>query len=301
MAQLHPHLELAQVEFNKVIYEKKGNVAYITFNDPENRNATDWPGQKGLTDQYWYALDDAEFDDDIKVVVIQGAGKDFHSGHDLGGVGFIYGMGTGEKDERRASQRIRYSVDKGFFHDLAMKLFLIPKITIVKCHGNCLGGGVYIPLHADIAIAADDAKFGCVEQRLGFAGSGAPVNLLMMTIGIKRAVDMLLTGRIVKGDEAERIGLVTKSVPPEELDAEVEKMVESMCLLPRDGIAIGKATRRLIFEGWGLTNSLQDITHTMFTNLRWEPDEYNFFKERRDKGVKEGFKGRDERFKGKID
>jgi enoyl-CoA hydratase len=74
-----------------------------------------------------------------------------------------------------------------------------------------------------------------------------------------------------------------------------------MCLLPRDGIAIGKATRRLIFEGWGLTNSLQDITHTMFTNLRWEADEYNFFKERRDKGVKEGFKGRDERFKGKVD
>lgn len=301
MAQLHPHLELAPVEFNKIIYEKKGNAAYITFNDPDNRNATDWPGEKGLTDQYWYALDDAEFDDDIKVVVIRGNGKDFHAGHDLGGVGFIYGMGTGKKDERRASQRIRYSVDKGFFHDLAMKLFLLPKISIVKCHGACLGGGVYIPLHADIAIAADNAKFGCVEQRLGFAGSGAPVNLLMATIGIKRAVDMLLTGRIVRGDEAERIGLVTKSVPEEELDDEVEKMVESMCLLPRDGIAIGKATRRLIYEGWGLTNSLQDITHTMFTNLRWEPDEYNFFKERRDKGVKEGFKGRDERYKDKVD
>ncbi len=301
MAQLHPHLELAPVEFDKIVYEKKGNVAYITFNDPDNRNATDWPGQKGLTDQYWYALDDAEFDDDIKVIVIGGNGKDFHSGHDLGGVGFIYGMGTGEKDERRASQRIRYSVDKGFFHDLAMKLFLIPKITIVKCHGSCLGGGVYIPLHADLAIAADNAKFGCVEQRLGFAGSGAPVNLLMMTIGIKRATDMLLTGRIVKGDEAAQIGLVTKSVPEDQLDAEIEKMAESMCLLPRDGIAIGKATRRLIFEGWGLTNSLQDITHTMFTNLRWESDEYNFFKERRDKGTKAGFKGRDERFKGKID
>lgn len=301
MAVLHPHLELAPVEFTKVIYEKKGKVSYITFNDPDNRNATDWPGQKGLTDQYWYALDDAEYDDDIKVVVIRGNGKDFHAGHDLGGVGFIYGMGTGQPGERRASQRIRYSVDKGFFHDLAMKLFLHPKITIVKCHGHCLGGGVYIPLHADIAIAATDAKFGCVEQRLGFAGSGAPVPLLMMTIGIKRALDMLLTGRLISGEEAARIGLVTKAVPPEKLDEEVQKMAESMCLLPRDGIAIGKATRRLIYEGWGLTNSIPDISHTMFTNLRWEPDEYNFFKERRDKGVKAGFKGRDERFKGKID
>ncbi len=302
MADLHPHLEYKRPEkFDKVIYEKKGNIAYITLNDPEHRNVTDWPGQGGITDQFFFALDDAEFDDDIKVVVIRGAGKDFQAGHDLREVGFIYGMGTGQPGERHASQRIRYSVDRGFFHDTQMKIFLHPKITICQCHGNCLGSGVYYPLLSDLAVAATNARFATVEQRLGFAGSGSQVALLMRTIGIKRALGMLLTGASISGEEAARIGLVTKAVPPEHLEEEVQKLAESMALLPRDGIAIGKATRRLIYEQWGLTNGIVYISHTMFTNLRWEPDEYNFFKERRDRGTKEGFKGRDERYKGKVE
>ncbi|MFO8011259.1 MAG: enoyl-CoA hydratase/isomerase family protein [Dehalococcoidia bacterium] len=301
MADLHPHLEYKRVDFTKIIYEKKGNIAYVTLNDPEHRNVTDWPGQGGITDQFYLALDDAEFDDDVKVVVIRGAGKDFQAGHDLNEVGYIYGMGTGQKEERRASQRIRYSVDKGFFHETQQKILLHPKITICQCHGNCLGSGVYYPLLSDLAVAASDAKFATVEQRLGFAGSGSQVALLMATIGIKRALGMLLTGAKISGEEAARIGLVTKAVPPEDLEEETNKMAESMALLPRDGIAIGKATRRLIYEQWGLTNGLVYISHTMFTNLRWEPDEYNFFKERRNRGTKEGFKGRDERYTGKTE
>jgi len=301
MALLHPHLEYKPVEFTKIIYEKEGNIAKITLNDPDHRNVTDWPGQEGITDQFHYALHDAEFDDDIKVVVIKGAGKDFQAGHDLNEVGYIYGMGTGKDDKRRASQRIRYSVDKGFFHDTQQKILLHPKITICQCHGNCLGSGVYYPLLSDLAVAATDAKFATVEQRLGFAGSGSQVALLMMNIGIKRALGMLLTGAKISGEEAARIGLVNKAVPPDQLDDEVQKLAESMALLPRDGIAIGKATRRLIYEGWGLTNGLVYISHAMFTNLRWEPDEYNFFKERRDKGTKDGFKARDKRYKGKAE
>jgi len=301
MADLHPHLAFKRVEYTKVIYEKADYIATITLNDPEHRNVTDWPGQGGITDQFHQALNDAEFDDDIKVVIIRGAGKDFQAGHDLREVGYIYGMGTGKKDERRASQRIRYSVDKCFFHDTQQKILLHPKITICQCHGNCLGSGVYYPLLSDLAVAATDAKFATVEQRLGFAGSGSQVALLMKTIGIKRALGMLLTGAIISGEEAARIGLVTKAVPPEDLSDEVQKMAQSMALLPRDGIAIGKATRRLIYEQSGVTNGLVYISHAMFTNIRWEPDEYNFFKERRDKGVKDGFKGRDQRYKGKVE
>lgn len=301
MADLHPHLELKPVGNDKIIYEKLGNIARITLNDPEHRNVTDWAGQGGITDQFYHALNDAEFDDDIKVVVIKGAGKDFQAGHDLNEVGYIYGMGTGKDKERRASQRIRYSVDKCFFHETQQKILLHPKITICQCHGNCLGSGVYYPLLCDLAVAANDAKFATVEQRLGFAGSGSQVALLMRTLGLKRALGMLLTGAKISGEEAARIGLVTKAVPPDQLEDEVWKMAESMALLPRDGIAIGKATRRLIYEQWGLTNGLVYISHAMFTNIRWEPDEYNFFKERRDRGVKEGFKGRDERYKGKVE
>ena len=96
MADLHPHLDIKKVDYTKVIYEKASNIATITLNDPERRNVTDWPGQGGITDQFYQALDDAEYDDDIKVVIIKGAGKDFQAGHDLGEVGYIYGMGTGK-------------------------------------------------------------------------------------------------------------------------------------------------------------------------------------------------------------
>ena len=113
---------------------------------------------------------------------------------------------------------------------------------------------------------------------------------------------LLLTGRNIDGTEAERIGLVNKAVPSDKLEEEAEKLAKVITLLPRDGIAIGKATRHLIYDSMGLTGGFTQgyYTHTMFTNLRWEPDEYNFFKQRRDKGARTGFHGRDERFAGLV-
>ena len=114
---------------------------------------------------------------------------------------------------------------------------------------------------------------------------------------------MLLTGRLVDGREAERIGLVAKCVADGELDKEAEKMAKVVTLLPRDGLAIGKAFTQLVYDSLGLTTGhiLGYIGHTMFTNLRWEEDEYNFFKERREKGTKAGFHGRDARYAGLVE
>ncbi|MCX5999712.1 MAG: enoyl-CoA hydratase/isomerase family protein, partial [Chloroflexi bacterium] len=114
---------------------------------------------------------------------------------------------------------------------------------------------------------------------------------------------MLLTGKIITGKEAAEIGLVNKAVPLANLDEETMKLAKAITLLPRDGIAIGKATRHLIYDRMGMISDFIPgyISHTMFTNLRWEPDEYNFFKERRDKGsAKEAFKQRDARYEGLV-
>ena len=80
------------------------------------------------------------------------------------------------------------------------------------------------------------------------------------------------------------------------------KLAKAMTLLPRDGFAIGKATRHLIYDRLGLLSDFIPayISHTLFTNLRWEPDEYNFFKERREKGAREAFHKRDERYSGLV-
>jgi len=290
------------MNYKYIIYEKEGNIARLTFNKPEKMNTYTFIGRGEDAAEIYDALDDAAEDDDIKVVILKGAGRAFSAGHDLTKVGFIYGFGT-KSEDRRPSQRIRLSMDKVGFADDFKKLFLHPKITIAQIHGYCVGGGLLFVQFCDMAIAAEDAQIGHTEQRLGFAGSGVPnITHLIMTIGLKRALDLLLTGRLVDGKEAETIGLVNRAVPADKLGEETDKLAKALALLPRDGIAIGKATRHLIYERLGLIDSFTHgyITHTMFTNLRWEPDEYNFFKERRDKGAKTGFHGRDERYAGLV-
>jgi enoyl-CoA hydratase len=245
------------------------------------------------------AYQEAAEDDDVKVVILRGSGRAFTVGHDLKKVGFVYGFGTG-KEERRPSQRIRLSMDRRGTMSF-LNILLHPKITIAQVHGYAYGAaGVVMIMCSDLAIASEDAQIGFPEQRLGFAGSSLPIALLVHHVGLKRALDLILTGRAISGKEAAEIGLVNKSVPLDKLGEEVEKLAKAMTLLPRDGIAIGKATRHLIYDRLGLTGDFIPayISHTMFTNLRWEPDEYNFFKERRDKGTKTGFHGRDERYKG---
>jgi enoyl-CoA hydratase len=291
------------MEYKYIIYETEGNIAKITLNKPEKLNAFQWLGRGEDAAEVWAAFDQAADDDDVKVIILKGAGRAFTVGHDLSKVGFRYGMGTGKRGERRPSQRIRLKYDKMGMDDNMMHVFLNPKITISQLHGYCIGGGIYFPLLTDLAVAAEDAQLGLTEQRLGFAGSGVlGITHLILHVGMKRALELLLTGKTITGKEAAEMGLVNKAVPADKLEEETMKLAKAMTLLPRDGIAIGKATRHFIYDRLGLISDFIPayVSHTLFTNLRWEPDEYNFFKERRDKGTRTGFKGRDERYKGLV-
>lgn len=281
-----------------VIYEKQGSVATVTMNRPENLNAFCFFGGDDAA-EIWSAFDRAAADDDVKVVIWRGVGRAFCVGHDMTRVGFVYGMGTGKAGERRPSQRIRLQIDRKGTDD-SRRLFLHPKLTIAQVHGYCLGGGLWAALLCDMVVAAEDATLGFPEQRLGFAGSGAELTHLVLTAGMKRALDLLLTGRTVTGCEAARMGLVSRAVPAGALEEETRKLAGALTLLPRDGIAIGKATRHLIYDRLGLTSDFTTayISHTLFTNVRWEADEYNFFRERRNRGTREALHGRDDRYQG---
>jgi len=287
-----------------LLYEKKdydeGSVVTLTLNKPDTLNALNIEFSKEID----AALDEVEHDDDVKAVVFKGSGKAFSSGYDLGRVYFVYGGGTGkpEDDTRRPSQRARLAYDKWRAESLR-KIFFMDKITIAQVHGYCIGGGLYMSLCCDMTVCAEDAKIGHAEQRLGFAGAMYVFPILMSLIGQKKARELLLTGRLLDGKEAERIGLVNTVVPADKLDEEVGKLAESMTLLPRDGIAIGKACARLAYDSMGLSSAFGQgyLGHTMFTNTRFEKDEYNFLKRRRDLGLKGAVKERDARYKGLID
>ena len=285
------------MDYEHVLYEKQGAIIRITMNRPEKLNAMDFPGQGGLLDQFYEALSEAEDDDDCKVVVIRGAGRSFCSGHDLDTVGFVYGMGTGQAGERRASQRIRLKVDRRWI-EKHLKLLLFPKITIAQVQGHCIGEGAIMMEACDMAVVADDDQISHAEQRLGFAGSGLNLVPLYLSVGMKRARELLLTGRAINGAEAVQMGLANYSVPADQLEAKVQELCETMCLLPADGIAIGKASNHMILDILGATSGLVQgyVTHTLFTNMRFEQDEYNFIRERRASGTRTAFHGRDDMY-----
>lgn len=285
------------MDYQYVIYEVQDAVARITMNRPEKLNVFDFPGQGGILDDFYAALGEAEDDDEVKVVVIRGAGRSFCAGHDLDSVGHVYGMGTGQAGERRASQRMRLKVDRRWM-ERHLKLLLFPKITIAQVHGHCVGEGTIMMEACDLAVVADDAQISHAEQRLGFAGSGLNLLPLYLTVGMKRARDLLITGRTISGVEAVQMGLANRSVPPGELEQAVSELCSQIVLLPADGIAIGKASNHWIMDILGATSGLIQgyVTHTLFTNLRFEPDEFNFFRERREGGTRRAFHARDDRY-----
>lgn len=283
--------------YQYVIYEKDREIVKITLNRPEKLNVLDFPGDGGICDDFVAALDKASEDDEVKVVVIKGSGRAFCAGHDLSRIFKVYEEQDKEPGKRRPSQRARLKIDREFLAN-HQKVLLFPKITIAQVHGICVGEGSLIAEMCDITIVADDAHISHAEHRLGFAGSGSNLLPLFQSLGYKKARWLLLSGEAISGIEAERIGWATKSVPFEKLEEEVNKTAKQMSLLPYDGIAIGKAANHLILDTLGITHGWAQayLTHAFFTNLRWEPGEYNFVKERKDKGVKEGVHKRDERY-----
>jgi enoyl-CoA hydratase len=292
------------MEYKYVIYEKQGEIARITLNRPEKLNVfgmgTDrkpWEGSRYWNEFYHGALDEAAADDEVKVVIIKGAGRAFCAGFDISRVYHIYEDFDEEPGKRRPSQRSRLLVDQRWAED-NQKLLLFPKVTIAQVHGHCIGQGATIAEMCDITIVADDAHISHAEQRLGFAGSGENLIALFQMVGYKRARAMMLLGEAIDGREAERIGWATKSVPADRLEEEVNKVAKQVALLPRDGIAIGKASNHLILDILGITKGWLHcyLTHTLFTNLRFEPGEYSFIKERKYTGARDAFHKRDERY-----
>ncbi len=288
------------MDYQYVLYGVENGIATITLNRPEKLNVLNMMGTKeGVFTDMLDALSEAEDDDDVKVIIIKGAGSSFCAGEDLSQAGFVYGFGTGKKGERRPSERIRLKYDKKFMEDWC-RLLYSPKLTIAQGHGYCLGAGTMILNFCDFAIVSEDAELGFIEERIGTVGSANPfVMSLILTVGLKRARDLIFTGRRFDGKEAAAMSLVTKAVPAADLDREVMELAEDLTKLPRDGIAIGKASLELWMNIMGMHTcsvSAAYMSHTLFTNLRWEPDEYNFFKERRDQGLKDSLHGMQDRY-----
>jgi enoyl-CoA hydratase len=284
------------MNYKTVLYEKDEQVAYITLNRPEKLNTI----TTELFHDWQAAIIEAEMDDDVKVVVFKGAGRCFSAGAPLDQVGFVYGMKEPKPGEKvgRIPQRVRLNFDRSLFLEFFRRVLLCKKITIAQLHEYCLGVAFSIVMHCDLLIASEDCKLGHVEERLGLAGMTV-MPIMVLRCGLTRAMDLCLTGKMITGKQAADYNLINRAVPKEILDDEVQELANGLALYPKDGIAIGKVTRELLYDNMGVTRGMLEhyIMHSFQTNRVYDPDEYNFFKQRRNKGVREAAHEKHDLFK----
>ncbi|MFM0128320.1 enoyl-CoA hydratase/isomerase family protein [Paraburkholderia sediminicola] len=278
-----------------ILVEKDGPVARLILNRPEKHNALKFDDLDTLVE----ALHEAEADDDIKVIILKGRGQSFCSGHDYNDAVRSYGLEVTEPGvkPRRPSQRSRLLRDRKLGENyMAFQYSLKPVIAQVQ--GWCTGAGLYLVELVDLAISADDARFSHSEQRLGLAGNTWHLNTQIMTYGPKKARELLLLGDNFDGRDAERLGLVNQSVPQEQLETTVEDWARRVAQHPRDALVTGKAMFQMALDSLGGSQQFYRgyVGHTLGTNLRLEDDEYNFLRERRDKGTTAAFKERNKVF-----
>jgi enoyl-CoA hydratase len=274
-------------DFKDIILERSGYVSRITLNDPETMNT-------GVKD-FWKALSVVEQADDIKVLVIKGAGRALAAGAPLHEVGFVYGWKAPKSGEKapKTAIRNRLKFDRNLFYECAQKLLFFPKITVIQAHGFLLGASMDMYMLCDFIVGADDCKFGEIEVRLGIPQMTL-TPIMILRVGLTHALDMCLTGRMMDGKEAEKIGLINRSVPPDKLEETVNNYAEGFSKFPFDGIALGKTSKQMVYDMMNITSGLSNhfLAHTMGTNIHFEDDEFNFFKARRDMGVRDAIHAR---------
>lgn len=206
---------MQELEFaeGKILARIADGVGRIVFNQPEKRNAMSIAMWDGLTT----ALDRFAEDEGVRVVVLEGAGdKAFVSGADIS----QFEKNRSDADAQREYDRIT-SAGRA-------KLAAFRKPVIAKIRGFCLGGGLGLAMTADLRIAASDAQLGIPAAKLGLAYGFDMVRMLTGLVGPAHARMVLFTGERIDAAEAERIGLVNRVVPVEELEATVAKLAATL-------------------------------------------------------------------------
>jgi len=215
------------MDLETVIYEVKDNIARITLNRPDKRNALN----HALWDDLIAAFDQADNDPEVRVVILCGAGAAFCSGWDLKGSYYIsVPEGYDQWTTGNALRTLR-SISERY-----LKIMNFPKPVIAQVHGYCLAAGCYLEMLCDIAIAAEDALFGHPVGR----GGVDSMPLWITYLGFRKAKEMFLTQQIIDGKEAARIGLINRAVPADKLEEEVWNLAKALAEAPPDGLAIQK-------------------------------------------------------------
>jgi len=210
--------------FSTIRYDVDGPVATVTLDRPEVANAQNTL----LLDELDAAFDRAEVDDDVRVVIVAGAGKHWSAGHDLKAL-----VGDSEPDEWR---RLRETPEGKFRHervmyfDRCLRIRNFPKPTIAAVQGKCIAAGVMLACMCDLIVASDDASFSNPVLRM--TGAGVEILIEPWEMPPRKAKEFLLCAESFTAEEAERLGMVNRVVPRDQLEAATREMAGRIALVP---------------------------------------------------------------------
>jgi enoyl-CoA hydratase len=265
-----------------LLIEDIGHVRRLTMNRPKALNALNHDLTEAMSD----ALREAEADEHVRVIVLRGAGRAFCAGYDL-----TEDADEGELDASLWHDSLKASVATMLeFTDCA-------KPTIAQVHSYCLAGGTDLMLACDLAVAADDAKFGYVDVRFG---SGVVSMFLPWVVGVRAAKEMLFTGEDrIPADEALRIGLVNRVVPVDELDAATLGLADEIA---KNEPFVVQTTKRAVNRVWDVAGFRAAMAANVELDVMIEtanlPARDEFRRITNEQGLKKAIEWRDAKFRG---
>lgn len=224
-------IEIPPPSLDDVLYEKRDSYAVITLNRPVVLNAINWSIARRLE----AALDQAEADDAVRVVILTSAGRAFSSGGDI--------QSTPPED----------GLPVPSMFDLNLRIWRMPKPVIAAVRGYAVGQGHELAGMCDFTIAAEDAVFGELQIRHGF---GPPMLITPFLTGPKQAKELLMLGERVSAQEALRLGIVNRVVANDALMAAAEEMAAKLIALPQGTVRANKLLVNHVYELAGFNQAL---------------------------------------------
>jgi enoyl-CoA hydratase/carnithine racemase len=216
------------LSFSTIIYEKLGHIGRVTLNRPDVLNAY----SVAMRDDLYEVLGAVADDDDVRVLVIRGAGRAFCAGADL--------REFGTAPSPVAARQVRFA------RDVWMRLNELPCPTIMQLHGFVFGSGLEIALFGTFRIAAEGTQFRLPEVQLGMVPAAGGTQTLPRVAGAGAAVELLLTGRQFDTAEAFRMRMLSRIVPSDRLEPEVNQLAATLATL---NPSVVSAVLRAVREG----------------------------------------------------
>src|SRR5262245_10130261 len=210
--------------YNKILYAVEGDMARLTLNRPDKRNALD----AEIVGEMKMALQQAAEDENVRVVLISGAGKDFCSGADLAAL------------QRISEATVMENVaDARHLSELFNQMRQHPRPIVAAVRGRALAGGCGIATACDIVLATESAQFGYPEVNIGFIPAMV-MAILRRSVSEKRAFELITRGDILSAKRAEKIGMITRVFADEEFEAKVEEYVGQLATKSASAVSLSK-------------------------------------------------------------